>query len=233
MKDKIFSTPEEALFDVYDGATIMIGGFGGAGCPHNLVEGLAKRGVKNLTVICCSFVQLLAMTDGSQIRKVITPFPVTVWQSATFNPLQEGIDSGRIEVDVVPQGTMAERMRAAGAGIAGFYTPTGVGTVIESGKEKRVFDGREYILERGLRADFALIQAHKADELGNLVYRKTMRNFNPEMATAADVTIAEVSDIVKTGEIDPDNVHTSCLFVHRIVKVAARYLKQHRLIKRD
>jgi 3-oxoacid CoA-transferase A subunit len=219
MMGKICSSVQEALADVHDGASIMVGGFALSGTPYNLVKGLVENGVKDLTFICTSYNNILALPDGSQVKKFIAAFAVSPFHIWRPNPLEEGIKSGKIVVELVPLGTLIERIRAGGAGLAGFYTPTGVGTPIEAGKEKRVFDGKEYILEGGLRADFAFVKAYKADTLGNLIYRKASRNSNPIMAMAADITIAEVGEIVEPGAIDPDIVVTPGIFVDRLVKV--------------
>lgn len=218
MIDKVFPDITEAIADVHHGASIMVGGFGMAGTPYNLVKGLIEKGVKGLTLICNSHNNVVIMPDGSQVAKVIMSFPLSPFRGWMRNPFEEGITSGEIEVEIVPQGTLAERMRAGGAGIAGFYTPTGIGTIIEQGKEKREFEGKQYILERALKADFAFIKAYKADRRGNLVYRMASRNFNPIMATAAKVTVAEVEEIVETGALDPENVITPEVYVDRIVK---------------
>jgi 3-oxoacid CoA-transferase subunit A len=220
MIGKICSSVQEALSNVHDGASIMVGGFALSGVPYNLVKGLVEKGVKDLTFICTSYNNILALPDGSQVKKFIAAFAVSPFHIWRRNPLEEGIKSDKIGVELVPLGTLIERIRAGGAGLAGFYTPTGVGTPLEEGKGKRVFDGKEYIFERGLRADFAFVKAYKADTLGNLIYRKASRNSNPIMAMAADNTIAEVEEIVEPGTIDPDIVITPGIFVNRLVKVS-------------
>jgi len=212
--NKVVAGAEEAIQDVFDGATIMVGGFGLCGMPENLIRALARKGTKNLTTISNN-----AGVDGlgmglllanGQIRRHIGTY---VGENKL---LEEMVLKGTVQLDLVPQGTFSERIRAAGAGIPAFFTPTGVGTVVAEGKETREFDGRLYVMERALKADFAFVKAWKGDEWGNLVYRKTARNFNPMMATAAQVTIAEVERLVEVGELDPDTVHTPSVFVSRI-----------------
>jgi len=212
--NKVVANAQEAVRDISDGATVMVGGFGLCGIPENLIRALVDKGVKNLTTISnnagvdgCGMGLLLS---SGQIRKHIGTY---VGENKL---LEEKILKGEIELELVPQGTFSERMRAAGAGIAAFFTPTGVGTVVAENKETREFDGRMYLMERALKADFALIKAWKGDRWGNLVYRKTARNFNPMMATAARCTIAEVEHLVEPGELDPDMVHTPSVFVKRI-----------------
>ena len=194
-----------------DGATVMVGGFGLCGIPENLIGAVRELGTKDLTVISnnagVADFGLGILLATRQVRKMIATY---VGENEIFE--RQFLD-GSLEVELVPQGTFAERIRAGGAGIAGFYTPTGVGTSIAEGKETRLFDGREFVLERGLRADFAFVKAHTGDPLGNLVYRMTARNFNPMMATAGEVTIAEVEALVAPGAIDPDHVHTPGIFV--------------------
>ena len=219
--DKVFTSPEEVVADIQDGSTIMFGGFGVAGIPFTLVRALYERGTKGITAITNSPGGRLEDFDLSilfrkrQISKVIASYPV---YAAKVNAFEELYQEGEVELEVVPQGTFAERIRAGGAGIPGFYTPTGIGTIAEEGKEKRSFDGREYLLEPALKADFALIKAHKADRMGNLIYRMTARNFNPVMATAAAITVVEVDEIVEVGELDPESVVTPGIFVHRTIK---------------
>src|SRR6516164_2501212 len=214
--DKVVASAEEAVRDVFDGATIMVGGFGLCGIPENLIRALVRKGVKNLTTVSNNagvdgFGMGLLLAAG-QIRKHIGTY------IGENKLLEQMILEGKIELELVPQGTFSERMRAGGAGIAAFYTPTGVGTVVAENKETREFDGRIYVMEHALKADFALIKAWKGDKWGNLVYRKTARNFNPMMATAAKVTIAEVEHLVEPGEIDPDQVHTPGVYVKRIIE---------------
>jgi len=211
---KVVANAEEAIQDVFDGASIMFGGFGLCGNPENLIRALVRKNVKNLTTISNNagvdgFGIGLLLANG-QIRKHIGTY---VGENKL---LEQMVLNGTVELDLVPQGTFAERIRAGGAGIPAFFTPTGVGTVVAKGKEAREFDGRPYIMERALKADFAFVKAWKGDKWGNLVYRKTARNFNPMMATAAKVTIAEVEHVVEAGELDPDMVHTPSVYVKRI-----------------
>jgi 3-oxoacid CoA-transferase subunit A len=219
--DKVISSPEEAVADIVDGSTIMFGGFGVGGIPFTLIKALYEKGTKGITAITNSPGGRLEDFDLSvlfrkrQISKVIASYPV---YSGKVNAFEELYLKGEVELELVPQGTLAERIRAGGAGIPGFYTPTGVGTIAEEGKEKRTFDGREHLLELALRADFALIKAHRADKMGNLTYRMTARNFNPVMATAAAITIAEVDEIVEVGELDPESVVTPGIYVDRVIK---------------
>jgi 3-oxoacid CoA-transferase subunit A len=211
---KVVASAEEAIQDVFDGATIMVGGFGLCGMPENLIRALVRKGVKNLTTISnnagvdgAGVGQLLA---NGQIRRHIGTY---VGENKL---LEQMVLNGTVQLDLVPQGTFSERIRAGGAGIPAFFTPTGVGTMVAEGKEARDFDGRTYIMERALQADFAFVKAWKGDRWGNLMYRKTARNFNPMMATAAKITIAEVEHLVEPGELDPDMVHTPSVFVKRI-----------------
>jgi len=212
--NKVVAGADEAIQDVFDGATIMVGGFGLCGMPENLIRALARKGVKNLTTISNNagvdgFGMGLLLANG-QIRRHIGTY-------VGENKLLEAmVLQGTVQLDLVPQGTFSERIRAGGAGIPAFFTPTGVGTVVAEGKETREFDGRQYVMERALKADFAFVKAWKGDHWGNLVYRKTARNFNPMMATAANVTIAEVEHLVNVGELEPDLVHTPSVFVKRI-----------------
>jgi len=211
---KVVASADEAIQDVFDGATIMFGGFGLCGMPENLIRALVRKGTKNLTTISNN-----AGVDGAgmglllangQIKRHIGTY---VGENKL---LEQMVLDGRLQLELVPQGTFSERIRAGGAGIPAFFTPTGVGTVIAEGKEDREFDGHSYIMERALKADFAFVKAWKGDKWGNLVYRKTARNFNPMMATAAKITIAEVEHLVDPGELDPDMVHTPSVFVNRI-----------------
>src|SRR6201987_1351983 len=211
---KVVANAEEAIRDIRDGAVIMIGGFGLCGIPENLIRALVKKGSRNLTTISNNagvdgFGNGLLLAAG-QIRRHIGTY---VGENKL---LEEKVLKGEIDLDLVPQGTFSERMRAGGAGIPAFFTPTGVGTIVAEGKETREFDGRAYVMERALTADFAFVRAWKGDRMGNLVYRKTARNFNPVMATAAKGTIGEVEDLVETGELDPDMIHTPSIFVKRI-----------------
>lgn len=212
--NKVFPNADAAVADVSDGASIMVGGFGLCGIPENLIEAIRRKGVKNLTVMSnnagVNTFGLGRLLETRQIKRVIGTY---VGENKL---LEELALKGEIDLQLMPQGTFAERMRAGGAGIAGFYTPTGVGTVVADGKEVREFDGRKYLLERGLRADFAFVKAWKGDRWGNLIYRRTARNFNPVMATAGRVTIAEVEDLVDLGALDPNAVVTPGVYVKRI-----------------
>ena len=225
--NKVVASAEEAIQDVFDGAIIMVGGFGLCGMPENLIRALAKKGTKNLTTISNNagvdgFGMGLLLANG-QIRRHIGTY-------VGENKLLESmVLNGTVTLDLVPQGTFSERIRAGGAGIPAFFTPTGVGTLVGEGKETREFDGRVYVMERALKADFAFIKAWKGDKWGNLVYRKTARNFNPMMATAAKTTIAEVEQLVEVGELDPDLVHTPSVFVKRIFQGE---LFEHRIERR-
>ena len=214
--NKVFVSADEAVADLQDGATIMVGGFGLCGIPENLIRALVKKGVKNLNTISNNVgvdeFGLGLMLYAGQIRSHKGSY---VGENRL---LEEMVLTDKIDLELIPQGTFAERIRAGGAGIPAFYTPTGFGTVVAEGKETREFDGRRYVLEHSLKADFALIKAWKGDKWGNLVYRKTAQNFNPMMATAAKITIAEVEHLVEPGEIDPDHVHTPGVYVKRIIQ---------------
>ena len=213
--NKVFESADEAVADIQDGATIMVGGFGLCGIPENLIRALVKKGVKNLNTISNNVgvdeFGLGLMLYAGQIRSHKGSY---VGENRL---LEEMVITGRIDLELIPQGTFAERIRAGGAGIPAFYTPAGYGTVAAEGKETREFNGRAYVMEHALTAEFALIKAWKGDKWGNLVYRKTAQNFNPMMATAAKITIAEVEHLVEPGEIDPDHVHTPGIYVKRII----------------
>lgn len=216
MLNKVIATADEAVADIPDGATLMLGGFGLCGIPENLVAALIRKGVKGLHTISNNM-----GVDGSGMGLMLEAGMVAshIGSYVGENRLLESLVlSGKLTVTLVPQGTLAERIRAGGAGIPAFYTPTGVGTVVAEGKEAREFNGRTYLMERALSADFAFIRAWRGDRLGNLVYRKTARNFNPMMAAAARVTIAEVEDLVEPGELEPDAIVTPGIYVKRIVK---------------
>ncbi len=212
--NKVVRDARDAIADVQDGATIMMGGFGLCGIPENLISAIREKGVKNLTIISNNAgvdgFGMGLLLENRQVRKMVATY---VGENQLFEKLAL---SGEIEVELVPQGTFAERIRAGGAGIAAFFTPTGYGTLVAEAKETRDFDGRMYVLERGLTADFAFVKAWKGDNWGNLVYRKTARNFNPVMATAARVTIAEVEHLVEIGQLEPDLIHTPAIYVERI-----------------
>lgn len=221
MKNKVYGTVDEVLADISDGASVMFGGFGGAGFPYNLVRGLARRGVRNLTAISNNCGrgegELSVLFRAQQIARVIASFP-----GPDSKYFQEQFAAGAIELELAPQGTLCERMRAAAAGLPAFYTPVGVRTEVGAGKEERTFNGKPAILETALSADYALIRAHKADRIGNLMYRKAARNFNPIMASAARITIVEVEQIVEVGALDPETIMTPSIFVDRVVQVAGR-----------
>ena len=210
---------DAAVSDVFDGACLLIGGFGYAGQPIELIDAVRRAGVRDLTVVNNNAgngeIGLAALLRGGQVRKVICSFPR---QNDSW-AMDELYRANRVELEVVPQGTLAERLRAAGAGIGAFFCPTAVGTALATGREARTIDGRDHVLEYPLRGDFALIKAFRADNAGNLVYRKTARNFNPVMATAAKVTIAQVQSVVSAGNIDPEVVVTPGIYVDRLVEV--------------
>ena len=212
--NKVVASAEEAIRDMQDGAVIMSGGFGLCGNPENLIAAIHKKGVKGLTLISnnCGTTEkgLGILLQSKQVRKMIASY---VGENKEF---ERQYLAGELEVELNPQGTLAERIRAAGAGLGGFFTPTGAGTLIAQGKESRVIDGREMIFETPLRADFAIVRAWKGDKWGNLVFRKTARNFSPMMCTAARVTIAEVEHLVEVGELEPDSVHVPSVYVKRI-----------------
>jgi len=230
--DKIFNSCDEAVADIFDGATVMAGGFGSyGGLPINLIVALSRQGAKDLTIIANmggvgyelshrikpgGYQDSGILFENGQVRKFIGSVPALGGMPPT-SPLERLFNEGRVEIEMVPQGTLAERLRCGAGGLGGFYTPVGVGTTVEAGKEKKVIDGREYILELPLTADFALIKAHKADRWGNLVYRGSSRTFNETMAGAARVTIAEVDEIVELGELDPEEIVTPSVYVDRVV----------------
>src|SRR5438067_821029 len=219
MIDKMVGTAAAAVADIGDGATVMIGGFGTAGMPSELIDALIDQGARGLTIVNNNAgngeVGLAALLKAKRVRKIICSFPRQT-DSYVFDALYH---AGAIELELVPQGNLAERIRAAGAGIGAFFTPTGYGTLLAEGKETRTINGRSYLLEYPIRAHFALIKAHRGDRWGNLVYRKTARNFGPIMAAAADCTVAQVHEIVKLGDLDPESVVTPGIFVRRIVEV--------------
>ena len=236
MKSKLFQSCREAIADIFDGATIMVGGFGSfGGLPVNLIVALAEQGAKNLTVVANmggvgfelshrikpgGYQDLGLLFEKGMVKKFVGSVPALGGMPPT-SPLETAFNEGKAEIEFVPQGTLAERIRCGAGGLGGFYTPVGVGTVVEKGKEKKTINGREYLLESPLTADFALIKARRADALGNLVYRKTARCFNPVMAQAARVTIVEVDKLVPVGDLDPEAIVTPHVYVHRIVEVPA------------
>lgn len=221
MIDKTVKSLEAAVADVFDGATVMIGGFGAAGQPAELIDALIAQGAKDLTIVNNNAgngeIGLAALLKARRVRKIICSFPRQA-DSQVFDALYR---AGEIELELVPQGNLAERIRAAGAGIGAFFTPTGYGTLLAEGKETRLIDGRHYVLEHPIHADFALVKALKGDRWGNLVYRKTARNFGPIMASAAKCAIAQVSEVVPLGALDPETVVTPGIFVQRVVAIGA------------
>jgi 3-oxoadipate CoA-transferase alpha subunit len=219
MIDKRIQSAAEAVADIRDGATVMIGGFGEAGSPIELIHALVDRGVRGLTVISnntgSGHVGLAALIEHGQVAKVICSYP----RSATSTVFPERYRNGEIALELVPQGTLAERIRAGGAGVPAFYTPTAVGTLLAEGKETRSFGGRDFVMEYGLEADFALVRADRADRYGNLVYSKTARNFGPLMCMASRVAIVQVREIVDAGALDPEAIVTPGIFVQRVVEI--------------
>ena len=220
---QVLQTTDEAVAGIEDGATILVGGFGLAGMPFDLVDALIRQGARDLTIVSNNAgngeVGLAALLKAGQVRKILCSFPRQA-DSYVFDGLYR---AGKIELEVVPQGNLAERMRAAGAGIGAFFCPTAVGTLLAAGKETREIDGRTYVLEYPIKGDYAFVSAHQADTLGNVVYRKTARNFGPVMATAARTTIVQVHEVVPVGTLDPEAVITPSIFVDRIVPVEARH----------
>ncbi|MHC3467361.1 3-oxoacid CoA-transferase subunit A [Streptomyces sp. 7R007] len=219
---RVLESCDEAVAGIEDGSTVLVGGFGLAGMPFDLIDALIRQGAKDLTIVSNNAgngeVGLAALLKAGRVRKVLCSFPRQS-DSYVFDELYR---AGKIELEVVPQGNLAERMRAAGAGIGAFYCPTAVGTPLAEGKETRTIDGRDYVLEYPIKGDYALISAHRADPMGNLVYRKTARNFGPVMATAATTTIVQVNEVVALGALDPEAVVTPSVYVDRIVPVEAR-----------
>ena len=222
MIDKIFASVAAAVEGIGDGSTVMIGGFGTAGMPSELIDGLLETDARELTIVSNNAgngeIGLAALLKARRVRKIICSFPRQT-DSYIFDGL---FRAGEIELEVVPQGNLAERIRAAGAGIGGFFTPTAYGTLLAEGKETRLIDGRHYVLEAPLHADVALIKAHKGDRWGNLIYRKTARNFGPIMAMAAKTAIVQVSEVVPLGGLDPESIVTPGIFVQRVVQVEPR-----------
>src|SRR4051794_27056603 len=230
MINKLVASAEEAVKDINDGSTLVVGGFGLCGIPENLINALVRSKVRQLTCVSNNAgvddwgLGLLLQTK--QIRKMVSSY---VGENAEF---ERQYLAGELEVEFAPQGTLAERMRAGGAGIPAFFTPAGYGTIVAEGKETREFDGRMYVMERGIVGDFSLVAAWKGDRLGNLVYRKSARNFNPMAATAGKVCIAEVEELVDVGTLDPDNVHTPGIFVHRLVVAPRKKRIEQRTVRR-
>ena len=222
--DKVYTSVDEAVSDIPDGASIAIGGFFTAGTPIPLIQALARQGAKKLTIICMQMgpgnEDINQLLVNKQIKKAICNYPFYRSASRGANsPAEQAVRAGELEMEVYPMGTFIEKLRAGGAGIAAFYTPTGAGTVAEVGKEKRVFGDREYLLEMALKPDYAFVYAYEGDRMGNLVYHKTARNFNPEIAASAGITIAAVESLKETGELEPDMVHVPGVYVQRVVKV--------------
>ena len=221
--DKRIASPDAAIANLRDGMTILMGGFGLCGIPENLIAAVRRKGTKDLTIVSNNAgvedFGIGLLLQNCQVKKMISSY---VGENKLFERL---VLSGELQIELNPQGTLAERLRAGGAGIPAFYTPTGYGTMVAEGKETREFDGRNYVLERALRGDFAFIKAWKGDRWGNLIYRKTARNFNPMMATAADYVVAEVEQLVEPGELDADQVHTPGIFVNAIFQ-GANYVKR-------
>lgn len=230
--NKVYPDAQSACADIADGATLLVGGFGVCGVPEECIFALRDRGSKNLTIVSnnagTSQHGLVHLLKNRQVKKMMSSY---VGENEVF---EKQMLSGEIEVELIPQGTLAERIRAGGAGIPAFFTPTGVGTLVAQGKEVREFDGRKYVMERGITGDFALVKAHLGDKHGNLVFRKTARNFNPMMATAGRTTIAEVEHLVEPGEIDPDQVHTPAIFVQRIFQCrdSTKFIERRTVRKR-
>lgn len=222
--DKTYASVDEAVADIPGGASVAIGGFFTAGTPFQLIRALARHKAKGLTVICQTFgpgnEDITQLVLQGQVKKAICNYPF--YRSATRgakSSFEQAVRAGKVEVEVYPMGTFIEKLRAGAAGLAGFYTPTGVGTVVEGGKEKRAFNGREHLLELALKPDYALIHAWNGDRMGNLICRKTARNYAPEMAAAASITIASVEELKESGELDPDKIHIPGIYVQRVVEV--------------
>ncbi|TYR76375.1 CoA transferase subunit A [Rossellomorea vietnamensis] len=226
---QVFTSFNDAIEDIKDGATLMVGGFGLCGIPENLILALVEKGVKDLTVISnnCGVDDwgLGLLLRNKQIKKMIGSY---VGENKEF---ERQVLSGEIEVELVPQGTLAEKIRAGGAGIPAFYTPAGVGTPIAEGKETRTFNGKEYLLEEAYTADFSLVRAWKGDKMGNLIYNKTARNFNPMIAAAGKVTIAEVEELVETGDLNPNEIHTPSIYVKRIIQAEQEKRIERRTVR--
>jgi 3-oxoacid CoA-transferase subunit A len=229
--NKVVAEASEAVSDVFDGATLVVGGFGLCGIPENLIAALVEKGVKDLTVVSnnCGVDDwgLGLLLQKRLIKRMMSSY---VGENAEF---ERQFLSKELDVELVPQGTLAERMRAGGAGIPAFYTPTGVGTLVAEGKETRLFEGREYVLERGIVGDFSMVAAWKGDRYGNLVYRKAARNFNPMAATAGRISIAEVEHLVEPGELDPESIHTPGVFVNRLVVAPRKKRIERRTVSKS
>lgn len=229
MINKVVDSAEEAIRGIADGMTLVVGGFGLCGIPENLIDALVKSGAKGLTCVSNNAgvddwgLGLLLQTR--QIRKMVSSY---VGENAEF---ERQYLAGELEVEFVPQGTLAERMRAGGAGIPAFFTPAGFGTIVAEGKETREFDGNHYVMERGIVGDFSMVAAWKGDRYGNLVYRKTARNFNPMAATAGRICVAEVEELVEVGDLDPDHIHTPGIFVHRLIVAPRKKQIEQRTVR--
>ena len=222
--DKVYPSADEAVADIPDGASIAISGFFTAGTPIPLIQALARQGAKDLTIICMQMgpgnEDIHELVLNGQVKKAICNYPFYRSASRGINsPAEQAVRSGKLDMEVFPMGTFIEKLRAAGAGIAAFYTPTGVGTVVETGKERRTFGDQDYLLELAIEPDYAFVYAYKGDRTGNLVCRMTARNYNPEMAASAKITIAAVENIVEPGELNGDMVHVPGIYVQRLVKV--------------
>ncbi|WP_280768670.1 CoA transferase subunit A [Salipaludibacillus daqingensis] len=213
---EIYDSFDKAVADIHDGATLLVGGFGLCGIPENLIKALQKKGTKNLTIVSnnCGVDDwgLGLLLKNKQINKIYASY---VGENKEF---ERQVLSGELEVELVPQGTLSERLRAGGAGIPAFYTPAGVGTKIAEGKETRMFDGKEYVMEKAIKGDFSLVRAHQGDTFGNLIYRKTAQNFNPMIAAAGNVTIAEVEHLHEAGELNPEHIHTPSIYVNKLIQ---------------
>jgi 3-oxoacid CoA-transferase A subunit len=230
--NKVYPDARSACADIPSGVTILVGGFGVCGVPEECIFALRELGSRDLTIVSnnagTSTHGLVHLLKNGQVKKMMSSY---VGENEVF---EQQMLSGRLEVELIPQGTLAERIRAGGAGIPAFFTPTGVGTLVAQGKEVREFDGRPYVMERGIRGEYALVRAYQGDRLGNLVFRKTARNFNPMMATAARITIAEVERLVEPGALDGDAIHTPAIFVQRIFQCQprAKHIERHTVRKR-
>lgn len=232
MSKKVFANAKDALNGVQDNMTYLVGGFGLCGIPENCIEALRDSGVKNITCVSNNAgvddFGLGLLLQTRQIKKMLSSY---VGENATF---EKQYMSGELDLEFCPQGTLAERLRAGGAGIPAFYTPTGVGTKIAEGKESRNFDGREFILEKSITGDFAFVKAWKGDKFGNLIFRKTARNFNPMIATAGKITVAEVEELVEVGELEPDQIHTPGVYIQRIFKTMDQKKRiEHKTVSRN
>jgi len=232
--NKVVSSIEEAVADIHDGAAVLIGGFGGSGNPYNLIDALVRQGAKNLTIVCNDWTQWAPLLENKQVRKLIAGFTNHPFRPEVAEITERAYEAGELELETAPHGTLSERMRCGKVGIPAFYVRTGAGTVVESGKEKRAFDGKEYILEHAIKGDFSLIKGYKADRWGNVVCRLAAGNRNIDMAGAARVTIAEVEEIVEVGELDPERIDIPGIFVDQVVKAKKvwRWLAGHEIVGR-